>query len=255
LSIGPQSGRKPKGNFPETELIIRMSLCLLLTCFLDMTAACPTFAAQEKMAAPTKPTISVGVVVDTRQHQRNVIDLEREAVNSIADIFAGETAEGFILTYGDKVDLLEDWTPLGRELKQASTRIELRAEIGKSGRTLLNDALHAALQKLDPRQDIDSKVLIVVGEGNDWGSSARNSEVKKLARAAHVQCFALLVADHELIDGRVRHFGFDLDALAWATKGNGYDVGKSRKRLDQALKDVVKRVRRQLQAGRRSPRV
>ena len=254
MSIDPRSV-KMKGKIPEPGIVERMFVCGLLVFFLIMTAACPAVAAQEKTAATAKPKISVGVLVDTGQHQRKVIELEREAVNSIAEIFAGEAAEGFILTYGDKVDVLEDWTPLGPKLKQVATRIDLHTESSKSPRTLLNDALQAALQRLDARQGIDLKVLIVVGEGNDWGSSARAAEIKKLAQSARVQCFALLVADHELIGGRVRHFGFDLDALTWSTRGNGYDVGNSRKRLDKALKDVRKRVRRQLQVRSRSPRL
>jgi len=68
------------------------------------------------------------------------------------------------------------------------------------------------------------------------------SQIKKRAKSAHVQCFVLLVADHELIGGRVRRFGFDLYDLASATKSKAYDVGNSRKRLGTAVRDLVKRV-------------
>jgi len=68
------------------------------------------------------------------------------------------------------------------------------------------------------------------------------SQTKKRAKSAHVQCFVLLVADHELIGGRVRRFGFDLYDLASATKSKAYDVGNSRKRLGTAVRDLVKRV-------------
>jgi len=52
----------------------------------------------------------------------------------------------------------------------------------------------------------------------------------------------LLVADHNLIGGRVRHFGFDLYDLAAATKGKAYDIERSRKIFDRAIKDVLKRI-------------
>jgi hypothetical protein len=52
----------------------------------------------------------------------------------------------------------------------------------------------------------------------------------------------LLVASHDLIGGRVRHFGVDLYDLAGATKGNAYDVGASRKHLDKAVNDMLKRL-------------
>jgi hypothetical protein len=118
----------------------------------------------------------------------------------------------------------------------------LEVEDAKNGRTLLNDALKAALLKLGARNDSDSKALIVIGEGNDLDSTAKYSQIKKLAESGHVQCFALLVASHDLIGAGVRHFGFDLYDLAGATKGNAYDVGASRKHLDKAVKDMLKRI-------------
>ena len=77
---------------------------------------------------------------------------------------------------------------------------------------------------------------------NDSGSSTKFSQVKVLAKSSHVQCFVLFVADHNLMGGRVRHFGFDLYDLASATKGKAYDIERSRKNLDKAMKDVLKRI-------------
>jgi len=48
--------------------------------------------------------------------------------------------------------------------------------------------------------------------------------VLSAAKAGHVQCFALLVANHRSQVGRVRQFGFDLYRLASATHGKTYDV-------------------------------
>ena len=70
----------------------------------------------------------------------------------------------------------------------------------------------------------NSRILIVVGEGNDAGSVTRYSQIKKRAKAAHVQCFGLLVADHNLIGGRVRHFGFDLYVRRFKTAATAHDA-------------------------------
>lgn len=70
----------------------------------------------------------------------------------------------------------------------------------------------------------------------------RYSQIKKRAQSAHVLCFVLLVADHNLIGGRVRHYGFDLYDLASSTKGRAYDIERSRKNLNKAVRDVLKRV-------------
>ncbi len=98
--------------------------------------------------------------------------------------------------------------------------------------------------KLGGRNGSDSKALIIIGEGNDLGSTTKYSQIKKLAHSGHVQCFALLVASHDLAEGRVRHFGFDLYDLADATNGHGYDVYTSRKHLDKSLKDILKRIQK-----------
>jgi hypothetical protein len=81
----------------------------------------------------------------------------------------------------------------------------------------------------------------VIGEGNDSGSSLTYSQIKTLAKSSHVQCFALLIADHNLMGGRVRHFGWYLYDLASAPNGAGSDIEQSHKHLEKALKDLAKR--------------
>lgn len=214
----------------------------LLICSLVAAATCTPLFARGKAESVTKPKLLLGVLIDTSTHQRNVIELERQAANSIAEQFDGVTTESFVFTYSDNVKLLQDWSPIDPGLKEASTQIQLSIEDDKRGRTLLYDALDAGLRKLGVRADVNARVLIIIGEGNDAGSVARYSQLKKLAQSNHVQCFALLLADHNLIGGRVRHFGFDLYDLASATKGAGYDIENSRKRLDKAFKDMLKRI-------------
>jgi hypothetical protein len=108
----------------------------------------------------------------------------------------------------------------------------------RAGRTTnpLYDALDVALVKLDTGNGANSKILIVVGEGNDVRSVTGYSQIKKRAESAHVRCFVLLVADHNLIGRRVRHFGFELYDLASATKGKAHDIERSRKNLDKAIR-------------------
>ena len=215
---------------------------LLFFVFLE-TATCTGLFAQDRTQADAKPRVSLGVLIDTSAHQKKVIEFQREVVNSIADAFSGVATESFVVRYGNEVVTLQDWSPIDSGLRKVSTRIELDAESGKNQRTLLYEALNVALQKLEKVNSANSKILIVVGEGNSAGGGIKYSHIAKRGKAAHVQCFALLVADHNLMGGRVRHFGFYLYDLAAATKGKAYDVGNSRKNLDKAIRDVLKRVR------------
>lgn len=222
---------------------LRSSFLLLVLLFVfHGTATCTRLFAQGKTKPEVKLHVSVGVLIDTSMHQKKVIEFQREVVNSIADAFAGVATENLVIRYGDEVETLQDWSPLSPGLKSASTRIELDAESGKNQRTLLYEALNTGLLKLETANSPNSKILIVIGEGNNAGGGVKYSQIARRAKAAHVQCFALLVADHNLMGGRVRHFGFYLYDLASATRGKAYDVGDSRKNLDKAVRDVVKRI-------------
>ena len=226
----------------KTKSVFPVTLLHLLACFLGFGATCTPVRAQDDTKTEPKPRLSLAVLVDTSAHQKKVIEFEREAVNSLAGAFAGVATEGFVVRYGNEVETLQDWSPLDSGLKKVSPRIELDAESGKNQRTLLYEALNVALQKFETGNSANSKILIVIGEGNNAGGSIKYSEIKKRAKAAHVQCLVLLVADHNLMGGRVRHYGFYLYDLASATKGKAYDIERSRKNLDKAIRDILKRV-------------
>ena len=219
-----------------------MTLLRLLACFLGFGAPCSLLRAQEEMKSETKPKLSLAVLVDSSAHQKKVIEFEREAVNAIADGFASIPADAFAVRYADEVELLQDWSSISG-LKAVSPRIELDTESGQDQRTLLYEALDTALLKLDTASSANSKVLIIIGEGNNAGGRIKYSEIKKRAKSARVQCFVLLVADHNLMGGRVRHYGFDLYDLASATKGKAYDIERSRAKLEKAIRDMLNRVR------------
>ena len=218
------------------------SLSLIIFFAVCGTGTRAARCAQDKPEPVTKPRLLLGVLIDTHAHQKNAFEFEREAVNAVADGFSGVAAEGFVIRYADEVETLQDWAPPDIALRKASGGMELDVESGQHRLTLLNDALNAGLAKLNSREDASSKVLIVIAEGNDSGSRTKFSEVKALAKSSRVQCFVLLVADHNLMGGRMRHFGFDLYDLASATKGKAYDIERSRKNLDKAIKDVLKRI-------------
>jgi len=226
--------RYRSASVPFLSLIVLVAVC--------GTGTCAARFAQDKGEPAVKPRLLVGVLIDTHAHQKNVIEFEREVVNAVADGFKGLAADSFVIRYADEVETLQEWAPPDIGFRKASSRMELDAHNGQNRASLLNDALYAGLAKLQSRDDASSKVLIVIAEGNDSGSRTKFSQVKALAKSSHVQCFVLLVADHNLMGGRVRHFGFDLYDLASATKGKAYDVGDSRKNLDKAIKGVVQRI-------------
>lgn len=158
--------------------------------------------------------------------RKPVIALENDALQLIDKTLGASVSQVFIVTYADKPDLIQDWTPLD-PVSGLITPIEIKNWDNR--RTVLYDGLEIALRHLAARTDPQKKVLIVIGEGNDYGSLARYSEVRTLAVKGNIQCFALLIANHNLMGGRVRHYGFNLCDLSSKTKGDCYDVENSQK--------------------------
>lgn len=144
--------------------------------------------AQGKTKLEMKPRVSLGVVIDASAHQKKVIEFEREVVNSLADGFAGLATESFVVRYADEVEILQGWSPLDTGLKTVSRRIELDAHSAKNGRTFLYDAVNVGLLEFDTGNSANSKVLIIIGEGNDAGSLARYSQIKKRAKSDARRC-------------------------------------------------------------------
>jgi hypothetical protein len=197
---------------------------------------------QARVIAEPKGTLRLGVVVDNRAQQQAVIEFERRVVEALPAVFAGVTAESFVLSYSDHIRWVGDWAPAVSGLKAASARIAMDDGVGRNRGAVLNDGVMEALTKLGASADGDRRALIVIGEGNDNGSVAQFSQVLDTAKFGHTQCFALLVADHRSQVGRVRQFGFDLYRLGADTNGGAYDIRTSPMLLDKALKDIVKRL-------------
>jgi hypothetical protein len=191
-------------------------------------------------ADPVRP-LSLGVVIDVRQQQREAIAFERQAVDALGSMLAGENTRALVVSYSDRVQVVEDWSPTVG-LKDAALR--LSADGGEDGRrgAPLNDALLNGLARLSAVGHEGRRALIVIGEGNDGGSSTTFADVLSAAKAGHVQCFAMLVANHRSQVGRVRQFGFDLYRLASATHGKAYDVRTDPGLLDDALRDLLARL-------------
>ena len=210
---------------------------LLLACL----ASGAVLRAQSPVQTDPGRPLSLGVVIDVRPQQREVIAFERQVVAALGSMLAGEHAEGFVVSYSDRVQVLADWSPVTEGLKGIAIRLTTDgSEDGRRG-AALNDALLNGLARLGSVGHEGRKVLVVIGEGNDGGSTTF-ADVLSAAKTGHVQCFALLVANHRSQVGRVRQFGFDLYRLASATHGKAYDVRTDPGLLDAAVRDLLARL-------------
>ena len=212
----------------------KLTISFLFAC---LTASALTDQSGEQHEASETPLL-LGIIVDTHAHQHRVIEFERTALSSLLETFPNIRL--FVLSYAERPAIAQDWTTtaLPSDLAEHIV-IDPQSDI-EHGASLW-DAMGIGLSKLNSENG-QAKSLIVIGEGNDGASVIRYRDVKELARKAHVQCFALLVADHNLIGGRVRHYGFYLNELASATHGASFDIESNKKKLRKALSKISKRI-------------
>jgi hypothetical protein len=214
----------------------------LLLLILGVAWAVPSGESPAAHAAsPTNPKLLIGVLVDTHPRPNNVIDVERQVVDSLMSGLVGVPANGFFSTYSDRVRTIAEWSPVDPGLRQASARITLDDSVKHPGAALY-DGVMAALAKLTSASEADRRVLIVIGEGNDGASVTKASRVLDTAKRQRVQCFVVLVATHRSQVGRVRQYGVELYRLASGTRGKFYDIRTDRRLLDKAVRDVLNRL-------------
>ena len=203
--------------------------------------------AQQLPKADTPQALSVGIVIDAHRQPQNVTEFERRVVEALAGALTSVAREAFAISYSDSVRLVADWAPPASLSKGAAERFLVGGAQAAGRGSVLNDGLMEGLTKLGSTAGGGRKVLIVIGEGNDEGSTATSSQALAAARSQHIPCFVLLVAQHRAQVGRVRQFGFDLYRLASGTGGKAYDVRTRPQALDEALQDVLKRLAPPLQ--------
>jgi hypothetical protein len=218
-----------------------MKIYILL---LALGVAAAPVTAPDQAPIERAPKLSIGIVVDTHRQQAAVLPFERRVVEALASRLSGANADGFVISYSNRVRTIADWSPLESWPSDAVSHISLDDSVGQTATTGtdLNDALMAGVTTLGASSTGDLKGLIVIGEGNDGASAVNFPQLLAAAKAQHVRCFALLVANHRSQVGRVRQFGFDLFRLASGTHGKAYDVRTDPRLLDKALEDLLKRL-------------
>jgi hypothetical protein len=198
--------------------------------------------AQTAVTPDASPKLLIGVVIDAHPQQQNVVEFQRHVVESLRSALAGIMADVFVISYSDHVRQIVDWSPADSGLRDASSRIALDNVVDKTRGAVLDDGLREAVTRLASSGDGDRKALIVIGEGNDGGSSTKFSQVLDTSKRQSIQCFAVFVATHRAQVGRVRQFGFNLMRLASGTHGKLYDVRAKQEALDKAMRDLRKRL-------------
>ncbi len=150
--------------------------------------------------------LTIGLLVDTSMSQRRVLDAERGASFRFIDQVMRENKDHFfILQFDMNVQFRQPLTTSRRELDAAlafvetPTRNQLRNQSG--GGTLLFDAVVTAAKDVMKAQE-GRKALIILSDGEDFGSDSSLANAIEEAQRADTLVYAILFSDSNSADGR-----------------------------------------------------
>lgn len=129
--------------------------------------------------------VSLGIVLDTSGSMTpDKMSAARSAIDRFIYDLLGPDDELFLLEFGSRPDLLQEWTTDRRAISRAVARVT------PSGGTAMYDAIADAL----PLAGIGrhpKKALLVISDGNDTNSRLSVGELRYLIRESEVLVYAL----------------------------------------------------------------
>jgi VWFA-related protein len=164
----------------------------------------------ETIAYFTKETdlpLTLGLLVDTSESQRRVLDQERSASHSFLDNLLREDKDkAFVIHFDREVELLQDLTSSRQKLESALDLLGapqlVRSSGGDGGSrshysgggTLLYDAIYLASDEVIKKEQ-GRKALIVLSDGVDRGSKETLLDAISTAQRADSVVYSILFAD------------------------------------------------------------
>jgi VWFA-related protein len=226
--------------------------------------------------------LTLGLLVDTSESQRRVLDQERGASHSFIDNMLREDKDkAFVIHFDREVELLQDLTSSRQKLESALDLLgapQLVRDAGggggsrshSGGGTLLYDAVYLASDEVIKKQQ-GRKALIVLSDGVDRGSKETLVDAIMTAQRADTVVYSILFADEQQNQspfggyggpGMGRHGGGGhrypqgerpdgkkiLERISKETGGRLFEVSKKQP-IDQIYTSIAEELRNQYSLG------
>ena len=230
--------------------------------------------------------LTLGLLVDTSESQRRVLDQERSASRSfIDDMLRVDKDKAFVIHFDHEVELLQDLTSSRQKLESALDLVGApqlvrnsgggsggsRQQYGGGG-TLLYDAVYLASDEVTKKPQ-GRKALIVLSDGVDHGSKETLVDAIMTAQRADTVVYSILFADEQQNQGPFggfggpgmgRHGGYGgghrypeqerpdgkkiLERISRETGGRLFEVSKKQP-IDQIYASIAEELRNQYSLG------
>jgi len=206
----------------------------------------------------TNLPLTLGVAIDTSLSQTHLLAAEQEAAKKFLRSVLQNGDQAFVMNFDADVKLLQDLTNAANELGRAIDSAEIN-ETGRSilqenmarttGGTHLYDAVFLASNELMKSRD-GRKVLVLVTDGEDQGSTINLQKSLEAAEKADVIIYSIVVSDPDfyLLLGGTYHGGATVRKLARETGGRTIRV-RPIEQIGQAFEQIARELRSQYLLG------
>ena len=139
----------------------------------------------EQFSLEQRPLAAV-IVVEANGTSEPLLSEVRPLGPVFSSLMLGPQGQAAVVTYGDQIRTLQDFTQNGDELETALRRVEARG-----GSQHLNDALTQAITMLESQPKDDRRIIVAFSDGHDIGSRTTKEEVVQRALNAGITIYGL----------------------------------------------------------------
>jgi VWFA-related protein len=139
----------------------------------------------EHFSLEQRPLAAV-IVVEANSTSEALLGEVRPLGPVFSNLMLGPQGQAAVLTYGDQIRTVQDFTQNGDELESALRHVEARG-----GSQHLNDALTQAIVMLESQPKDDRRIIVAFSDGHDLGSRTTKEEVVQRALNAGITIYGL----------------------------------------------------------------
>jgi VWFA-related protein len=204
--------------------------------------------------------LTIGLLVDVSNSQRNLIEIERRAANSFFSSVLKKKDVAFLISFGADSDLLQDITGSPRVLQDGLNRMKLNG--GFSGinsgpvptmsharGTVLYDAVFSASSEILAKE-VGRKAIVLITDGEDEGSTLTMKAAIEAAQKADAIIYGILYVDRQFYGGFGGGYSGEsvLKQMSEETGGRLFQVDR-KNTLDSIFEQIQQEMRTQYAIG------
>lgn len=207
--------------------------------------------------------LTLGLLIDTSGSQERVLPMEQQVGAEFLREVIREKDLAFLMNFDVNVELVQDFTSSTRDLKRGLDSVRINTggaggggpgmgggpiPISNPRSTALYDAIYlAGREKL--AREVGRKAMIILTDGEDYGSKVRIQEAIEAAQKADSICYVLLIADRGFYADTPYGGVGAMKRIAEETGGRMIEVGNNMKKLKEAFDQISAELRSQYSIG------